>query len=95
MEEHQPLPRSSRRTASKPPLPPEATPIRTKQSRLTKSITSRTSSSSSELPESYISVSTETPVTPTISGTSVSEGEVSQLPENISTDPSETVTEVV
>ena len=94
MEEHQPLHHRSWRTASKLPLSPEATPIRTKRSRLIESSTSRTPSSSSELPESYISVSTKTPVTPTISGTSFLE-EFSGLPESISTDPSETVIEAV
>jgi len=80
---------------SKPPLPSEATPIQAKRSRLTESCTSRTHSSSSELPESSISVSTETLVTPTIFVTSVLEEEFLQLPEDASTDPSETVTEVV
>ena len=42
-----------------------------------------------------VSTSSETLVTPTISSPSVSKEEVSQLPEDISTDPSETVTEVV
>ncbi len=77
----------------KSPLPLEATPIRTKQSLLTKSSTSRTPSSSSKLPESSVLVSTETPVTPTISITSIPKEEVSQLPEDISTNPSETIIE--
>ncbi len=76
MEEHQPLPHPLWRSARKLPLPPEATPIQTKWSRLTESSTSRTSSSSSKLPESSILVSTKTPVTPTISSTSVPEEEV-------------------
>ena len=92
MEEHQPLPHCSRRTVRKPPLPLEATAIRSKRSYLTESSASITLSSSSELPESSISVSTETLVTPTISGTSVSEGEVSQLSEDININPSETIT---
>lgn len=95
MEEHQPLPHRSQITVSKLPLLPEATPIWSKQSHLTELSTSRTPSLSFELPESSILVSTETPVTPTISSTSISEEEVSQLPMDISTDPSETITEVV
>ena len=80
MEEHQTLPRCSQRTVSKPPLPPEATPIRSNRSRLTESSTTRNPGSSSELPESSIMVSIETPITPTISSTSITEEEVSQLP---------------
>ena len=94
MEEHQPLPHRSWRTTRKPPLPLKSTPIQAKRSHLTKSSTSRAPSSSSELPKSYTSVSIETLVTPTISGTFVPEEEVSQLPEDISTNPSVTVTEV-
>jgi len=66
MEEHQPLPHRSQTIGRKFPLTPEVTPIWTKRSRLTESSISRTPSSSSELPESSISVSTETLVTPTI-----------------------------
>jgi len=95
VEEHQPLHHYSWRTLSKSPLPSEATPIRSKQSCLTKSSTSRTLDSSSKLPESSISISTETPITPTISGTSISKEEVSQLPEDIITNISETITKVV
>ena len=58
MEEHHPIPHPSQRIARKLPLPPEVTPIRAKQSRLTESSTSRTPSSSSELLESPILVST-------------------------------------
>lgn len=76
-------------------MPPEATPIWAKWSHLTESSTPRTPSYSFELPKSYVLISTETPVTPTIYGTSVLEEEVSQLPKDISTDSSETVTEVV
>jgi len=95
MEEHQPIPHRSWRTVSKLPLPPKVTPIWAKRSRLTESSTSITPSSSSQLIESSISVSIETPVTPTISGTYIPKEEVSQLPKDISTNPSETVTEVV
>jgi len=77
----------------KSPLPLEATPIRSKQSCLTKSSRSRTPSCSVELRESSIYVSTKTRVTPTIFGTSISK-EVSQLPEDIITNSSEIVTEV-
>ena len=95
MEEHQPIPRHSWRTMKKFPLPPKVTPIRVKRSCLTEFSTSRTPSSSSELPKSSIPVSIETPVTPTISDTSIPKEEVSQLPKDISTDPSEIVTKVV
>lgn len=95
MEEHQPLPHCSQRIARKPPLLPEAIPILSKQSHLTESSTSRTSSSSSKLPKASILASTETRVTPSIFGTSISDGEISQLLEDISIDPSETVTEIV
>lgn len=80
---------------SQPLLPPEATLIWTKRSHLTESSASRTPSSSSGLLETFVSVATKTPVTPIISGTSVPKEEVSQLPEDIRTDPSVTITEVV
>ena len=80
---------------SKPNLLPKATPIRSKRSNLTESSKSRTPSFLVELPKSSIYVSTETLVTPTIFGTSVSKEEVSQLPKDISTNPIEIVTEVV
>jgi len=95
VEEHKTLSHNLWTTVIKLPLPLEATPIWIKRSRLIESSTSRTPSSSSELPESSISVCTETLVTPTIFGTSVPEEEVSQLPEDISTDPSATITEFV
>ena len=95
MEENQPLPHRSRRAASKPPLPPEATPILSKQSRLTRSSTSQASGSSFELPETPIPISTVTLVTPTIIGTSVTEVESPQLLEETRTESSEMVTQVV
>lgn len=93
MAEHQPLPYHSWRTASKPPLPPKATPR--KQSHLTESSTSQTFGSSSELPESPILVSTMTLVTPIIIGTPIGEVEPLQLPEDTKSELSEMITQVV
>lgn len=95
MEENQPLPRCLHRTMSKLPLPPEATPSRQKRSHLTESITSQTSSSSSDLPESLILIHTGIPVTPTITGLLATEVEPLQLPEETKSEFSETVTKFV
>jgi len=95
MEENQPLPHRSRKTASKLPLLPEATPSRRKQSRLTESSTSQTSGSSSDLPESPILVHTAIPDTPIITGLSVTEVEPLKLLEDIESELSETVTKAV
>lgn len=81
MEENQPLPHHSWRAASKPPLMPEATPTQSKQSHLIGSSTSQAFGSSSELPKTPIPISTVTPVTPIVTGTSVTEVESPQLPE--------------
>ena len=75
MEENEPLPHFLWRAANKLPLLPEATPIRSKRSCLTGSSTSQTSGSSSKLLETPIPVSTVTPVTPIVTGTSVTEVE--------------------
>jgi len=95
MEENQPLPHCSRRTLSKPPLLPEATPGQQKRSRLTESSTLETSGSSYDLPESPILVCTTILVTPTITGLSATEVEPLQLPEDNESELSETITEVV
>ena len=92
MEEHQPLPHRSRRTTNKPPLSPKATRIRSKRSRLIESSTSQTSDSSFELLETPIPVSTVTAVTPTITGTFVTEVKSPQLPKDTRTESSEMVT---
>lgn len=92
MEEHQILSCHLQRTASKSPLPPKATRSRKKWSHLTESGTSKTFGSSSELPESHISVSTMTPVTPIITGISVTKVEPLQLPEDTKSELSETIT---
>lgn len=83
MEETQSKPCRSQRLASQPSLPPEVRPIQTKRSCLTES-------SSSGLLKTFVSTSSETPVTPIISGSAFRE-EVPQLQEDIRTDPSVTV----
>lgn len=75
MEENKPLHHHSWRAVSKQPLLPEVTPIQSKRSRLTGSSTSQTSGSSSKLLETPIPVCIVTPVTPTVTGTSVIEVE--------------------
>jgi len=95
VEENQPLPHRPRRTVSKPPLLPEATPSQRKRSHLTESSTSQTSGSSSDLPESPISIRTTILVTPTITGLSTTKVEPLQLPEDTENELSEMVTEVV
>ena len=94
MEENQPLPHLSRRAAIKPPLPLEATPIRSKRSHLTESSTSQTYGSF-ELPKTPISVSTVTQVTPIITSIFVTKVESPQLLEDTRSEPSEIVTQVV
>ena len=95
MEENQPLPHCSCRTMSKPSLPLEATSSRRKWSCLTDSITSQTYGPSSNLLESPILVSIVIPITPTITGSSVTEVEPLQLPKDTENRLSEMVTEVV
>ena len=95
MEENQPLTHRSQRAVSKLPLSREATPIQSKQSCLTGSSTSQASGSSSELLETPILVSTVTPVTPTITGTFVSEVEPLQLPKDTKSELNEIITQVV
>jgi len=82
------------RVTSKPPLPPEANLVWSRRTHQTENGTSRVSGTSYELPEPPIMASTEPPVTPTISGTSVTQEEVTQLLEATIMETSEQVTEV-
>ena len=81
MEESQSKPRRSQRLTSHPSLTLEMKPFRANRSRLTRS-------KSLGLFETCVSTSSETPVTPTISGISASTEEFPQLQEEIRTDPS-------
>ena len=81
MEEIQSKPRRLRRLASQLSLTPKTKPFQAKQSFLTES-------NSSGLFETFVSTSSETTITPIISGTSASREEVLQLQEDIRTDPS-------
>lgn len=81
MEESQSKPRRSRRLASQPSLTLETKPFREKRSRLTES-------NSLGLFETCVLTSSETPVTPIISGTSTFIEEVPQLQEDVRIDPS-------
>jgi len=92
VEENQPLPCGLRRAMSKLPLPLEATAIRSKRSCLTGSSTSQASGSSSQLPKTPTLESNVTPVTPKVTGTSVTKVESSQLPKETRTQSSEMIT---
>jgi hypothetical protein len=81
VEESQLKPRRSRRLTSQPSLSPESKPVRTKRTRLTGSkspIKVRTS----------VPTTSETPVTPNISGIPASTEEVQQPQRDSDTDPS-------
>ena len=84
MEEIQSKPRRSRRLMSQPYLTPETKPFWAKQTCLT-------GSKYPGLFEAFVSTSSETPVTPTISGIPTSTEEVPQPQKDITTDPSVTV----
>ena len=84
MEESQSKPRCSQRLTSQPLLTPEANPFRTKRTRLTRSKSPRLVGASTP-------TSSETPVTPNISGIPASIGEIPKQQKDITVDPSVTV----